>query len=1304
MIEHKNRLGIPPESDADSSIDINSTEHLKLTDERGGIESDVEQEVEFDRFEAQALQVQSDVESKIAEFEQSQQNIAEQLNFEKYGEHAILLKEDVDALKERTGLQKSIDRLSADAAALRDSFKMKILDARMARAMQDVDQPYGRVTNSNYKLRKLLGKLDTEQVRFYPAIIKRAKKETLEGYQRILNDYGYSESKIQNPAANGAMELFSHHPQILEEIFNDEQTKQIQEEIFLKILHAAHYHPLANKLPKSLHMDSGRAKELFKEALINCVDRKGANYKHIYDVDKKIKEFEVEDEFVDRLALDTYLTAYASDYPFPDKDDLKYNYGFDDKKTEQFLKEHHRELIIGAYKGMANTLVQGVQYQSYCRSQRKHMGIDLEAEDSRKIFESMPERDEIIKLMVLEIVAKPDYSKSLEEVFHSRFAMGDEVDGILSSEEGKKALYRGALNQIVYNGSVEEIQRRVAAYDLDIEKLRSDPETVANVKQLITKRLGSNNFSWPSSLIEYLQIPTEELRSLLIDAAGHLIFSQLDLEGFKLLKTLELTREEERHLSREIFGVDDAFSYLKMVEELVLESKNWPLFNVLVRERERFAKKTPEQIRVYARISEDILNSPSQEIIRIKDQLIDQILNTDDPEKSYELVKNIFIQNNLPVVGKVQRIFDALYPDKVFKSKIRNESSPVLKSASERRRKQVIFEDLLKVHIESGNRSLKQFLELIRDSEPLIEKLNTDQKLAQNEQKKLAYVFAKLKTTGDVSQERLPGKKSSSFTGNLKEDHEAITAQLGVKPSQTIGSRVVEMFVRPLGYESIDSVLEEMQQSKSSADERNREIANDRIILENGDLAKAVQSQYLENILQNGSVAREYLGSDSGSDSTPFDTDVEVLTGVTSTSFYENYSENIRLAKTGGYGDIMLVIKNRGQFVETDVKQPARYNRDKYELFATGLMRENHYGIRTGFPSTEIDYMVTPSKDPKELDNIKFKIAQNGFYIPLVDTSGELIYTPEQYDEYRKVFEGISQFEGKDVPFTDSSKEKYADDLERIVEEKQVDNERLQNLHKEIRDLVLEVLEQYNIKLKAEYDDSLLGAELLDIGSTGRGTSVPGDGDFDFNLKLDAKDFEKFNEISHEIISRLGTSGKEQPLTPHAGNNYQMRFFGSNAFSEKGIDIDIGFVRKSDLNVYASHDAIKDKLENIRLVHGDKASDTVVANILLAKEWLKEGKAYKKGSHGEGGLGGIGVENLIMAHGGNLREAFASFYTAAKNSDGSFKSFEQFKGDYKILDAGMNLRYNNHDNFVLNMTSEGYQNMLQVIKTKLNLK
>ena len=52
---------------------------------------------------------------------------------------------------------------------------------------------------------------------------------------------------------------------------------------------------------------------------------------------------------------------------------------------------------------------------------------------------------------------------------------------------------------------------------------------------------------------------------------------------------------------------------------------------------------------------------------------------------------------------------------------------------------------------------------------------------------------------------------------------------------------------------------------------------------------------------------------------------------------------------------------------------------------------EDDYGIRTGIPSSEIDYIATDEKSAqKVIDSVK----ESGLYIPVTDLDGNLIFNP----------------------------------------------------------------------------------------------------------------------------------------------------------------------------------------------------------------------------------------------------------------------------------------------------------------------
>ena len=131
--------------------------------------------------------------------------------------------------------------------------------------------------------------------------------------------------------------------------------------------------------------------------------------------------------------------------------------------------------------------------------------------------------------------------------------------------------------------------------------------------------------------------------------------------------------------------------------------------------------------------------------------------------------------------------------------------------------------------------------------------------------------------------------------------------------------------------------------------------------------------------------------------------------------------------------------------------------------------------------------------------------------------------------------------------------------------------------------------------------------------------------------------------------------------------------------------------------------ALKDRLETIKSQDEDKYN-YVVANILLAKQLLKNGGVYKpnRGETPQGGLGGVGIENWILQNGGSFYDAAVSF---VKNSEN--KSFDEFKDTYYIWDFGDNHmaesrgKYPN-DNFISsNMSEAGYNKMKNVLKDYL---
>ncbi len=1173
-------------------------------------------------------------------------------------------------------------------------------DVKIQRVIEDSRRGNdGEIYIFNKKLTDLIPTLTVEKLREYPDIIIAAKDQLLYSLSYIsehlydMYQYGTDRSH-QKLDLQKIKELFEKQPEIFTEIATDPLCVEKEKFIIMNCLKEAGFSRYAKHFSDDVEMDPQHIKDFVVKAILHSW-RASVPEERIYRPEEVIKEFGInkDKKLLDTLALEYCRSVFTTDYPWLDKRVLAEYFGFNEEELEAFIGANKSNLEAAVYEGCAAIFGKHdlELVKSFLERTSQEWGLDMTLEK----FKGLPNNSELMRTAIFTsfesgAVPTKEALEMLTEI---------DIESIIDSPEGKTALYRG-VQKLIERGLDKKIKEVVIAGRLDISHIQSDPQTLKNVRGYLHYQIFRDRiYEWPTELISLLDLSEESLRDMKITMACQLILDRSRSQpgkAFEMLSEIKLTAEDEESISSALFKTPHKFTYLKKVQDTFGSTITSQILDLLIKNHEQLSNKKPEQLQAYLTISQELLNSPSQEIARIKDELIEQILSTDNPERTYNIISSVFIQNNLPLVGKIQRIFDALHPDRIFSEKLQENSSPVLKEASSRARRSIVFKDLLKVHIESGNRSLRTFLRVIDETGPLVEKMEANT-LSESEERRIQYVFRKLKTLTDVSQRGRQNFYPPVSGESLQADYVELRKQLGVKEGQSVSDRVVDMFARPLGYGSVQEVLSHMTQAKSLADTRSRESATKEFRIEAGDLAKGVPTKYIDNILQNGSVAKEFLGASSNSDSTPFDTDIEYITSSSSGDFKKDFKDNIGLSN--GYGDITFVVKDREQFQKTAKDGHAKYDPKHYELFETG--GKNHYGIRTGFPCTEVDFIIARQEDPKRREDLFYSIAQNGYYIPVVDTDGRLLFSPDAFDEYRRIFAGVEKFDGPDMKFLSSSGLAYHKEIKTIISNKGEDRERLEGLKKEIRQLVLGVLEENGVKLKEEFDDSLLGAELIDIGSTGRDTSMPGEGDFDLTLKLDAKDFPKQFKIEEDIMRALGPEMSQAPLRHSTGEHSQMRFFGSNVFSQKGLDIDIGFVKKSELAAYASHDAISDKLNNIKMVHGEQAYQETVANILLAKKWLKEGGAYKKGNHGDGGLGGIGVENLILAYRGNLALAFRVFNEASQKADGSVKSLEEFKQDFKLLDAGINLRFNNHDNFTYNMNQSGYEKMLSVIQAHL---
>lgn len=708
-----------------------------------------------------------------------------------------------------------------------------------------------------------------------------------------------------------------------------------------------------------------------------------------------------------------------------------------------------------------------------------------------------------------------------------------------------------------------------------------------------------------------------------------------------------------------------------------------------------------EKMEYVSKVLSRLSLSNSSEIFTFRKELATQILKSNNPLESLSKIEDVFIKNNIPTVGKVYSCFEILHPDFQgfdFESSM---ISPVLKESSTMRKKEIVFSDLIKSSFGSNNRSVSAYLKNIEFGSNLYESIKSGQiqfdSLGEAEMRELTTFCSHLATLYNNTMKAKKRNETFKSTGYVLTDILELSKKLS--PDGTLDynlvDRVIGMFCGFTGIETLKQAKEYIERKVSTADSRNRNASSSDMKLEQGDFIKGIGDiTYLKNILQNGSVSKEYLGSSADSDATPLDTDISMIMSSEGT-----ISEKMGATVASSYGPIWFVLKNDDRFITTRTSTEtleAKRDMSKMEVFYTGFLGQGHYGIRTGFASSEINYIVMERYDPR----VGLEIAMNGFYIPVANSEGKIVFTPRDYDELRTKMSGLSYFDENNYAFSENliteETEYFAQQIEQNNYEVQVKREKINNIIKKF-------LEDLGLHLKTNIDGDLTEGfvELIDTGSTGRGTNKPGDGDFDFMMRLDKTILAnptRLNELKQTILRNLGHASSFK-LT----GTGDFRLKNIQIDTDMSVDIDITFTEKTDKVSYSTDMALQDRLATIQRNDPEKYK-YVVANILLAKQVLKKAEAYKpnRGELPQGGLGGVGIENWILQNGGSFIDAAKSFVKAA---DG--KSFSEFQSTYQIWDFGDNHLAERrglylHDNFVSNNMSEaGYRKMVQTLKEYL---
>ncbi|MBS9775318.1 hypothetical protein KGV52_01235 [Candidatus Gracilibacteria bacterium] len=858
----------------------------------------------------------------------------------------------------------------------------------------------------------------------------------------------------------------------------------------------------------------------------------------------------------------------------------------------------------------------------------------------------------------------------------------ENIKVLLEEEKFKKAseYQKNMLISFFITNNLENIQdslEKIVKYDL-FEYIDTTLELIGS-KDIISDMISKKEFDTKIKEITSSDYLFDKFKWIIDDYIDNLkktnnIFDELDF--YKRLQK----KFEYFHSRYEQQAIKDSISISFQIDN----SKDF----------DTFLETYEKRIKLY----ETLLNSQSDEVKKLASSIFSQIVELENPEAFIEKIEQVFLENRLPYTGKLFRIFTQLYDEKKILDKIGEKSSPYLQRVKKTGNMDLMyntfFKDLLKSHLYSGERSLQNFLQESVQAKKLYKKFDENHKLSKSEKDTLQ---DNLKTLVSMIQNRsIPLGEKIELSGDLDTDIELLKEELHCKTSQDVLGYFEKITLQKIGVSSFEEALKISQNSKIE-----KNIASRKLLEENNfelgenDLIKGFESKSYNLIGNLGFVSREFLGTEGESDRTPFDADL--------IKAKNNTVETLTQTLAKDYGDTFAVIKaNNPDIVETtNDERIGNYKSHNFELFKTGALAENHYGIRTALPTTQIDYFVHISENQEKTQKFFFNIVKSGIYIPVINEKKEVIFSYEDFLDMQKIiFSGISTYTKQD--FELNTEHTNPNIYSKIIQDlpKQEELDEVADSYTYLEKNIKNVLEKYGVSERKIGEKAKIGYEIQSTGSTGRNTFLTGKDanfDFDIDIKLDEKGFKHIENILQDFIKLFPS--KNYTLFNDREDTKQI--LKLEALDENGnkLEVDLLFSKFKNDTVIDANKAIEQRLEHIQQTQSKEAYFQTLANIKAAKRYLKEKQVYKKMEHGQGGLGGIGIEVWILNNNGSFEQAAKTFLEAAIDDEGNIKNFSEFKNSYFIFGAGENIKRDGEvENFTQNLTPQGYEKMVKALK------
>ena len=255
------------------------------------------------------------------------------------------------------------------------------------------------------------------------------------------------------------------------------------------------------------------------------------------------------------------------------------------------------------------------------------------------------------------------------------------------------------------------------------------------------------------------------------------------------------------------------------------------------------------------------------------------------------------------------------------------------------------------------------------------------------------------------------------------------------------------------------------------------------------------------------------------------------------------------------------------------------------------------------------------------LNDIKLLELINNRFIPVIDkNTRDVLFTEEEYLQYRKKMSGISEYGVGEFIFSDNL---YFDGIEYYLDRIDQNNEEIARYRIPIIEHISEILESEGLSVSIGCNSGG-DIELVEAGSTIRGTNVPSNGkskcDLDFTVRFNPELTWRVKEI---LETKLKAGGH---ITRTSRYKVRLTDVTIPGLEEK---IDLDFSLTPQKKIYLStEDALKQRLDNLKEQDYERYR-MVIANIMYAKDMLKRAGSYKParsildGDRANGGLGGV---------------------------------------------------------------------------------